>query len=303
MRWRSFRRTDGDLREHEAHILLLLVSLIWAGNFWAGKSALAVVGPITLTALRASLASAFLLWYVRLSHPTWPVVAAGDLRVFVVLALSGLVGSTSLWYYGLRSTLAVNAAILGAMGPIFVALLSAAWLRERLSPVNLAGILLSTAGVVLTVTRGSLHVLLHLDLHRGDFFILAGQISWAVYSVYGRQVARRFAPTVVTTGLYLVATVVLIPLALLERPWVALPQVTLGTVLAVLYAAIVVTISHIWFYWGMRVVPAPVAALTVNLLPFEVLLLSWLFLGEPVTWAHVVGALVVISGVVLATRK
>lgn len=303
MRWRSLRPLDRDLREHEAYVLLLLVSFIWAGNFWAGKSALAVVGPITLTALRASLASAFLLWYVRLSHPTWPVVAAGDVRVFVVLALTGLVGSTTLWYYGLRSTLAVNAAILGAMGPIFVTLLSAAWLRERLSPVNLAGILLSAAGVVLTVTRGSLDVVLHLDLHRGDFFILAGQISWAAYSVYGRQVARRFSPSVVTTGLYLVATAVLIPLAIVERPWTALPGVTLGTVLSVLYAAILVTISHIWFYWGMRVVSAPVASLTVNLLPFEVLLLSWLFLGEPVSWLHVVGALIVISGVALATRK
>jgi drug/metabolite transporter (DMT)-like permease len=42
--------------------------------------------------------------------------------------------------------------------------------------------------------------------------------------------------------------------------------------------------------------------LTVNLLPFQVLAISWLFLGEPVTWAHVVGALVVIAGVLLATR-
>jgi drug/metabolite transporter (DMT)-like permease len=221
---------------------------------------------------------------------------------FLVLALSGLVGSTTLWYYGLRSTLAVNAAILGAMGPIFVTLLSAVWLAERLSRVNLAGILLSTAGVVLTVTRGSIAVLLDLDLHRGDFFILAGQISWAVYSVYGRQVARRFSPAVATAGLYLVSTAVLVPLALLEHPWTALTRATAGTVVAVLYAAVVVTVSHIAFYWGMRAVAAPVAALTANLLPFEVLLLSWLFLGEPVSWFHVVGALVVIAGVVLATR-
>jgi drug/metabolite transporter (DMT)-like permease len=46
-----------------------------------------------------------------------------------------------------------------------------------------------------------------------------------------------------------------------------------------------------------------VASLTVNLIPFEVLAVSWLLLGEPVTWAHVVGALVVIAGVALATRR
>jgi drug/metabolite transporter (DMT)-like permease len=78
---------------------------------------------------------------------------------------------------------------------------------------------------------------------------------------------------------------------------------TLGTTLSVLYAATLVTVSHIWFYWGIRVVSAAVASLTVNLIPFQVLAVSWLLLGEPVTWAHVVGALVVIAGVLLATRR
>lgn len=292
-----------ELREQEAYGLLFLISLIWAGNFMAGKIALQVVGPITLTALRAVIATGFLLWYVRLSFPSWPSVSAADLRIFLVLALTGLVTNTTLWYYGLHRTLAVNAAIVGATGPIFVALLSATWLRERLSATNMMGILLSSAGVILTVTRGSIRAVLDLDLHTGDFFILGGQAIWAAYSVYARQVSRRFPPTVITTGSYILSAMFLVPLSLAERPWTALPAVTLGTVLAVLYAAILVTISHIWFYWGIRVVSAPVASLTVNLIPFEVLALSWLFLREPITWVHVAGALIVISGVVLATRK
>jgi drug/metabolite transporter (DMT)-like permease len=293
---------ERELRQTEAYGLLFLISLIWAGNFIAAKVALQVIGPITLSALRAALAIGVLLWYVRFTHPSWPSVSAADLRVFFVLALTGLVTNTTLWYYGLHRTLAINAAILGAMGPVFVTLLAAAWLRERLSAANLIGILVSSAGVVLTVTRGSIRVLLDLDLHPGDFIILVAQLIWAAYSVYARQVSRRFSPTVITAGTYIVSATILVPLSVLERPWTVLPQLTLGPVLAVLYAATAVTLSHIWFYWGIRVVSAPVASLTVNLLPFEVLVASWLLLGEPVTWAHVVGALVVIGGVALATR-
>jgi drug/metabolite transporter (DMT)-like permease len=301
MRWES--PGERELREHEAHLLLLLISLIWAGNFMAGKIALQVMGPLTLTALRAVLASVVLLWYVRLRYPTWPTVTRGDLRTFAILALTGLVTNTTLWYYGLSRTLAVNAAIVGAAGPIWVAILSATWLRERLSAVNVAGIVLSSLGVMLTVTRGSLRALLDLDLYPGDFFILLGQGIWAVYSVYARRVSRQFAPIVVTTGSYLISTAFLVPLALVERPWATLPEVRLATVLAVLYAALVVTLSHIWFYWGIRVVSAPVASLTANLIPFEVIALSWLFLDEPVSWVHLTGALVVIAGVVLATWR
>jgi drug/metabolite transporter (DMT)-like permease len=294
---------ERELREQEAHVLLLLISLIWAGNFMAGKLALQVIGPLTLTALRALLASIVLLWYVRFSYQTWPAVTTGDLRTFAILALTGLVTNTTIWYYGLARTLAVHAAIVGATGPIWVAILSATWLRERLSPLNLAGIILSSAGVVLTVTRGSLRAVLDLDLYPGDFFILLGQGIWAVYSVYARQVARQFSPTVVTTGSYLIATLFLVPLALIERPWVTLPAMGPGPAIAVLYAASLVTLSHVWFYWGIRVVSAPVASLTVNLIPFEVIGLSWLFLDEPLSWLHVVGALIVIAGVALATRK
>jgi drug/metabolite transporter (DMT)-like permease len=296
-------QTERELHEREAYGLLFLISLIWAGNFIAGKVALQVVGPITLTALRAVIATVVLLWYVRFTHQTWPSVSAADVRIFLILALTGLVTNTTLWYCGLRHTLAINAAILGAMGPVFVALLSATWLRERLTSLNLLGIMVSSAGVVLTVTRGSLRVLLDLDLHRGDFVILGSQTLWAVYSVYARQVSRQFSPTVITAGTYIVSATFLVPLSLVERPWAALPHVTLTTVLAILYAAILVTLSHIWFYWGLRVVPAPVAALTVNLIPFQVLAVSWLLLGEAVTWAHVLGALVVIAGVALATRR
>lgn len=294
---------ERELRDAEAHGLLLLISLVWAGNFVAGKVALEAVGPITLTAIRAVLASAILLPYLRLTHRAWPATTTGDLGTFLVLALTGLVGTTTLWYYGLHLTLAVNAAIIGATGPIFVAMLSALWLRERLSTLNLVGVALSSAGVILTITRGSLRVLLELDLNAGDFVILSSQGVWAVYSVYARSVARRFAPTVVTTGSYVVSIVVLVPLALFERPWTAVPALTVPVGLAILYAALVVTVSHIWFYWANRVVPAAIVALTVNLIPFEVLAFSWWVLDEPITWVHAAGALVVILGVGLARRK
>src|SRR5262249_59609877 len=103
-------------------------------------------------------------------------------------------------------------------GRVFVDLLWATWLRERLSRLNILGILVSSAGVVLTVTRGSLRALLDLDLHPGDFFILAGQSIWAVYSVYARQVARRFPPTVITAGTYIASAAFLVPPSLIDPP-------------------------------------------------------------------------------------
>ena len=70
-----------------------------------------------------------------------------------------LTGNSTLWYTGLRYTSPANAGILGAAAPVVVALAASAWLRERLSRINLVGITLTTAAVV--IARGSLAQLTH----------------------------------------------------------------------------------------------------------------------------------------------
>jgi len=71
----------------------------------------------------------------------------------------------------------------------------------------------------------------------------------------------------------------------------------------VLYAAAFGTVSHIWYYQCLRVVGAGRAAVFTNLTPFVVIVLSALTLGEAIRWYHLVGATIVLAGVVLATTK
>jgi drug/metabolite transporter (DMT)-like permease len=107
----------------------------------------------------------------------------------------------------------------------------------------------------------------------------------------------------VQSGAYVISAVVLAPLALLERPWESLPRAGVAGWGAVLYAAALGTISHIWYYQCVRVVGAGRAAVFTNLTPFVVIALSWLMLGEPIRWYHLAGATVVIAGVALTTAR
>jgi drug/metabolite transporter (DMT)-like permease len=93
------------------------------------------------------------------------------------------------------------------------------------------------------------------------------------------------------------------PLALAERPWATLPRAGWAGWGAVLYAAAFGTVSHIWYYRCVRVVGAGRAAVFTNLTPFVVIARSALTLGEPIRWYHLMGATVVLAGVVLATAR
>jgi drug/metabolite transporter (DMT)-like permease len=286
-----------------AYALLLGVALLWAGNYPLAKIGLHELGPLTMSAMRALIAAPLLVLVSRLLEGPLPQLARRDLIAVVVLAVSGFVGNSALWYVGLRWTSPANAGILGAASPVVVALAAAAWLRERVSPVNLAGIGLTLVAVLLTIAQGSPRTLLTLSVNRGDLIILVSQSLWVVYTLYSRANLSTFSPLQMLAGAHVVAAGLLLPLALVERPWQAFAHASWVSFSVVLYSALLGTPAHIAFYQAVRTVGPSRAAVFMNLIPFMVLGLSWLMLGEPIHWYHWVGAIGVIGGVVLTTRR
>jgi drug/metabolite transporter (DMT)-like permease len=285
-----------------AYALLLGVALLWAGNYPLAKIGLHELGPITMSALRTLIAAPLLVLVSRLLEGPLPPLARRDLIAVVVLAVSGFVGNSALWYVGMRGTSPANAGILGAASPVVVALAAATWLRERVSPVNLVGIGLTMLAVLLTIAQGSLHVLLTLSVNRGDVIILLSQSMWVVYTLYSRANLSTFSPLQMLAGAHVVAAGLLLPLALVERPWQAFAHASWVGFSVVLYSALLGTPAHVAYYQAVRTVGPSRAAVFMNLIPFLVLGLSWLLLGEPIRWYHWVGAIGVIGGVALTTR-
>ena len=290
------------MTHRHAYALLLGVALLWAGNYPLAKIGLHELGPITMSALRTLIAAPLLVLVSRLLEGPLPPLARRDLIAVVVLAVSGFVGNSALWYVGIRGTSPANAGILGAASPVVVALAAATWLRERVSPVNLVGIGLTMLAVLLTIAQGSFHVLLTLSVNRGDVIILLSQSMWVVYTLYSRANLSTFSPLQMLAGAHVVAAGLLLPLALVERPWQALAHASWVGFSVVLYSALLGTPAHVAYYQAVRTVGPSRAAVFMNLIPFLVLGLSWLMLGEPIRWYHWVGAIGVIGGVALTTR-
>ncbi len=148
-----------------------------------------------------------------------------------------------------------------------------------------------------------MHVLLTLSVNRGDVIILLSQSLWVGYTLYSRANRSTFSPLQVLAGAHVVAAGLLAPLALVEQPWQAFAQASRVGFSVVLYTALLGTPAHIAYYHAVRTVGPSRAAVFMNLIPFLVLGLSWLMLGEPIRWYHWVGAIGVIAGVVLTTRR
>ena len=142
------------------------------------------------------------------------------------------------------------------MAPVIIAGASALWLGDRLSRANVIGSALATAAVLLTITRGSVHVVRTLSFNPGDFILFASQAAWIAYSLFARAVKSDLPPVTVQAGAYAISVAVLVPLSILERPWLVLSQASWAGWLVILYVAGPITLSHVWYYQVLRVLGA-----------------------------------------------
>jgi drug/metabolite transporter (DMT)-like permease len=206
----------------------------------------------------------------------------------------------SLVYLGLRSTTAVNALLINSSLPLFMLLCS--WLieRERASPRQIAGMLVSLAGILVILSRGSPAALLELELHAGDGWILLAMPVWGVYSVLLKRRPPEIGGLAFLFVLSVAGTVMLLPFAVLQPGQWPTPAAAGGVVYMGVFASV---LAFIFWNRGVAAVGANAAGFTIHLLPAFGTVLAILFLGETFAGYHAAGIATILAGVILATRK
>ena len=291
------------LSHSRAYVALLLIVALWGSYPATAKVALRDVPPVIMVAIRAAIASAFLLVLMaRSGEGTIAQITPAALRSFAVLALTGVVSSMQLTYLSLYYTSATNVVILQVATPVMVAVGARVYLGERLARLQWLGVILSASGVLLVITRGRLANLRPAELQLGDFINLASMVCWSAYTVYGKRVLATYSPALATTAAYVLGTLVLIPLAVITAPLFPAPQ--LGSTVAwlvILYQALLGAVAHVWWYRTVKVVGPSLAAVFMNLQPVVGLALAALLLAEGISVWQIAGGLLVLGGVALTT--
>src|SRR6185503_5537000 len=139
-----------------AFLLLALANLFWSGNWIAGRALRDAFDPVTMNFWRWTVAAVVLAPFALPAIRGKAALLRRHAGILLFLAFVGVALFQSMVYLGLRSTLAVNAVLLNSSMPLFMLLCSWAIERERASPRQIAGMLLSLAGILVIVSRGEL---------------------------------------------------------------------------------------------------------------------------------------------------
>ena len=281
--------------------LVNLATLAWASNMALGRGLRNDIGPLTLAASRFLIASLIFAVLLRRGQPGERRLGQ-DRWLLLGMALSGVAVFAPTLYLALRFTPTVNVTLINGLGPLLTGLLAALLIREPMSRRQIGGAIVGMAGVIVLISKGSLAFWQVIGNNVGDLIALGAVSLWGLYSILGRQ-AMRHRSALSATAL---SAFLGLPFLLLAAFWevqTLAPNVRSELVAAVLYIGVVPTVIGFlsWNAGVQRLGPSG-AMVFYNTLPLYGALLGYLFLGESIGPAHLLGGALVIGGGLWAAR-
>ena len=289
-------------------LLLTVPPLLWAGNAVVGRLVRELVSPLTLNFVRWVIAFVLLLplaaSVLRSGSPLW-----AHWKRYAVLGLLGIGLYNAFQYMALQTSTPINVTLVGSSLPLWMLAVGMLFFGARISTREIAGALLSMLGVLLVLSRGEWRQLIALRLVPGDLYMILGTIAWAFYSWL---LARTHEPKQVRQdwAAFLMAQLVFGLAwsgALAAGEWTLTDaHIDLGWPLVAAMAFIGIGPAVVAYRcWGTGVQRAgpQAASIFMNLTPLFAAVLSAAFLREAPHWYHGVAFVLIVGGIVVASRR
>jgi drug/metabolite transporter (DMT)-like permease len=284
-------------------LLLILISFIWAGSFIAVDQTVGEIAPIDLGFLRFFVATPFMILVLLLrKNAKYP-----PLKELPSLAVLGLTGVTLIYIFqfiGIEYTTAATSGVLININVIFILILSVFLLNEKLTVKKGAGVAISFIGVVVVMLAQMINenIVFSNIFLIGAILVILSALCWAVYSIVGKNLLKKYDTIAVTTYSFILGTIFFLPVVI-PGIFDVMGNISFNGWAAILYLALLCSVfGYVGWYYALKKTEASKAAVFLNLIPFFTIILSFFF-GEQPTVPFVLGAILIIYGVYLTQKS
>lgn len=283
------------------HLSLLLVAVIWGGNFVAMKYLIGEVGSLHLLLIRIYLAATIFSVFLLIRARAIPRFPRSAWKLLVLVGLFGVISNQGFVSFGTSYLSAALASMLVTSTPIFMVILSRIAFGERLSRQKLAGIGLAFCGFLIVLLFGSGGADFSVSNAIGVLITLMAPLSWTISTLISRPLMLEYDPKIVTAVSTLAAGTIMLPVLAFE-PSIAGEIVAFdmnGWLAAIEVSVLSIVVAYTLWYQGLRQLEPTQIAIYVYLVPFFGVLFAWLILGEVMTLFALLGGATIIAGVIV----
>ena len=289
----------------KAYLMLTLCAFFWSGNFIVGKFAtLYQVPPLTLNFFRW-----LIVWIILIPFTAKDIfinikIIKEKFCSILLMSITSISIFNSVVYYSLNFTQVLNGALMISTIPVLIIFISFIFRVEKINLNQVLGLILSITGVVIIITQFEFSRLIHLDLNKGDLWLLVAMLSWAIYSTMLKTHKTglnylTFISVIVTLGL-----IFLFPQFLFELKNEELIKFNFAFILIISYVVLFAGLgAYIFWNKAVLIVGPNRAGIFLHLMPVFSSFMAIFLLNEKFMNFHIFGAIAIILGIYLSSKK
>lgn len=295
-----FKRYLTSLNKRQlAIIALILANIIWGAALPIYKWTLDNIQPFTFAFLRFFISSIILIPFVIGNLK----FERKDIPKLIFSSIISITIQIPLLLYGLKLAPSINAPIIISSGPILLLGTSVIFLKEKISRKLFLGTLISLSGVFVLVFNPALESGLGQGV-LGNFFIFLATICSVIQALVIKKIMERNGSLISVFLTFVIGSITLLPMALLEYNSVGLFVIDLKTILGITYAVIFASIlAHYFLYFGLKKVKASETGIFTYVDPIATLLVAIPLLHEVITESYLIAAVLVFLGIYIAEGR
>ncbi|HNX22414.1 MAG TPA: DMT family transporter [Spirochaetota bacterium] len=279
-------------------------TIIWSGNFIIARGVHDAIPPVSLSFFRWLVAFAVIAPFSIKSFISDFTVIRRSYKYIILISFLGITLFNTLVYIAGHSTEAINLSLIAITTPVFIIIFSWIFFKEKIHFLNFTGIAVTLSGIIILICRGSLKVLLSISFSAGDFWMLSAAVTFSMYSLLIRK-----KPEGIGTMSFLFVTfgtglIMLIPFFIYEAAYQNPASYNINVIISILYAGIFASIGG-FLLWNKSIalIGASKSGIIYYSLPLFSTLWAILILGEKVHLVHFISMILIITGIIIATKK
>lgn len=286
-------------------VFAILASIIWSGNFVVARGVIDRIPPFSLAFYRWLTAAFIMLPLAIRKFRAEKAIVAGNWKYFFWVSLTGITLFNTLIYIGGHYSPAINLALIGTTSsPVFAVLLAAIFLKDKIKPLRIFGMIICISGIIILLSGGSLRRLINFHFSTGDLWVLGAAMAFAIYNTLVRKKPEGVSAVTFLFTVFSFGTLLLLPFFILEVLNTDSVSWDWNLVSIIIYLGLGASvISYLLWNGAIARLGSARTALFGNLIPiFSTFEAVWI-LDEKITLIHIISGLLVVTGLIIANLR
>ena len=300
---RALGASNGSVQNLKFIILMIIMIIAWAFAFPLIKIGLDYLSPVNLTIMRFTVVCITFLILFGVQSQKFSRLIKKDIPSLFLLGFVGVMVYHLCLNYGEQFISPGAASLIIATIPLFIIVLAAIFLSEKITLKRMIGVSLALLGVITISLWGKQDFTIEIEYVLGAFAALIAAVVGAVYTVAGKKLLQRYSAISLTAYAMLLGSIGLLPFintSLIDE----IANMPLSGWAAVLFLGVCSTvIGYMLWYFALESRDASEISVYLYCIPIVTILIDFFVFNEEITLLFLLGGSLILFGLILANSK